>query len=277
MSKAKPKRAGSRARQGVQSIEVGGRLLQALVRRPQAQMLRDLAAAAQMPPAKAHRYLVSLARMGLIEQQEESGLYELGPFALELGLAALGGLDAVAAAAPRLTALRQEIGQTVALAVWANRGPTIVRWLGPDAPVAASLRVGSVLPLTRSATGRVFLSWLPREETAGELRRELEQQEEGEAASRPAGEPVERIITEVRRRGYAHTSEFIPGISGIAAPVFDHAGALALALVALGYTRPFEADLKRIARHVIDAAAALSARLGHRGELHPQTAARAPV
>ncbi len=265
-------RGRSRARQGVQSIEVGGRLLKALVRDPQPQMLRDLAAAAQMPPAKAHRYLVSLARMGLIEQQSETGLYELGPFALELGLAALGGLDAVAAAAPRLMALRQGIGQTVALAVWANRGPTIVRWLGPDAPVAASLRVGSVLPLTRSATGRVFLAWLPPEETAEVLRRELEHPDT-EAAADAAPQRIERIVAEVRRRGYAHTSDFIPGISGIAAPVFDHAGALALALVALGYTRPFEADIKRIARHVLDAAAALSSRLGHRRELRGEAAA----
>ena len=51
-------------RNGVQSIEVGASLLRALVNSSKAMMLRDLAAAAKMPPAKAHRYLVSFMRMG---------------------------------------------------------------------------------------------------------------------------------------------------------------------------------------------------------------------
>src|SRR6478736_606441 len=150
MTPGKPK-----PQQGIQSIEVGARLLQALADASRPQMLRDLAAAAQMPPAKAHRYLVSFARMGLVEQQEETGLYDLGSFALELGLSALARLEPVTASGPALAELREETGQTVALAVWANHGATIVRWLGADTPVAASLRVGSVMPLSRSAPGRV--------------------------------------------------------------------------------------------------------------------------
>src|SRR6185437_4659092 len=155
-----------KAQQGIQSIEVGGRILRALALASRPQMLRDLAAAAQMPPAKAHRYLVSLTRMGLVEQQEETGLYDLGGFALDLGLSALARLEPVTASATALTELREEIGQTVALAVWANHGPTIVRWLGADTPVSASLRTGSVMPLTRSATGQAFLAFLPEQTTA---------------------------------------------------------------------------------------------------------------
>ena len=55
-------------KRGIQSIEVGGQLLRALVRSGEPMMLRDLAAAAGMPPAKAHPYLVSFARLGLVEQ-----------------------------------------------------------------------------------------------------------------------------------------------------------------------------------------------------------------
>src|SRR3569833_2047209 len=101
--------------QGIQSIEVGARLLQALAGASRPQMLRDLAAAAQMPAAKAHRYLVSFARMGLVEQNTGTGLYDLGPFALDIGLAALARLEVVTAAGPALAELREETGQTVAL------------------------------------------------------------------------------------------------------------------------------------------------------------------
>src|SRR5262245_31018194 len=105
----------NKTRQGIQSIEVGNALLQALVRASGPQMLKDLAATAQMPPAKAHRYLVSFVRMGLVQQDTITGLYDLGTFALDLGLSALSRLEPVTLAGPALVELREKIGQTVAL------------------------------------------------------------------------------------------------------------------------------------------------------------------
>ena len=247
--------------QGIQSIEVGGRLLSALAEARRPQMLRDLAREAGMPAAKAHRYLVSFGRMGLVEQQTETGLYDLGPFALQLGLSALARLDPVLIGAAALPKLSRAIGQTVALAVWANQGPTIVRWLGADTPVAASLRVGSIMPLTRSATGGAYLAFLPRESTQVALKKELAgNRRKGLAPMRR--EVVEAFVEQTRRQGFAHTIDFIPGIGGIAAPVFDHSGAMVLALVALGYSKPFEAHIQRIAAAILHTAATLSQRLG---------------
>ena len=255
-----------REQQGIQSIEVGAQVLQALARATRPQMLRDLAAEARMPPAKAHRYLVSLARMGLVEQQPETGLYDLGSFALQLGLSALARLEPVTLAAPVLAGLREATGQTVALAVWANHGPTIVRWLGADTPVSASLRTGSVMPLTRSATGQAFLAFSPQETTAAWVKRELA--DNLRQGLTPTGrDEVEQLVGQIRRRGFARTSDFIPGISGMAAPVFDHSGALALALVVLGYSKPFEAAAESISAALRDTAGALSRRLGAPGAM----------
>jgi len=248
-----------KTQQGVQSIEVGARILQALARAPRPQMLRDLAAAAGMPAAKAHRYLVSFTRMGLVEQAD-SGLYDLGAFALELGLGALARLEPVTLAAPALTELREETGETVALAVWANQGATIVRWLGADTPVSASLRIGAVMPLTRSATGGAFLAFLPPQMTHSFVKKELA--DHARRLTPGTREEVDRLADDCRRRGFAYTSDFIPGISGVAAPIFDYSGAMTLALVALGYSKPFEAALERISTAVVNKAAALSKRLG---------------
>jgi DNA-binding IclR family transcriptional regulator len=251
-----------KSQQGIQSIEVGARLLQALAQASQPRMLRDLAAAAEMPAAKAHRYLVSFARMGLVEQHPDTGLYDLGAFALELGLSALARLDPVIVATPVLRELCAEIGQTVALAVWANQGATIVRWLGADTPVAASLRVGSVMPLTRSATGGAFLAFLPKETTAPFVRKELADNAR-KGLSPSTQEELDRFVSQTRRQGYARTSDFIPGISGMAAPVFDHTGSMVMALVTLGYNKPFDAAASVISDTVIRKASALCARLGH--------------
>jgi DNA-binding IclR family transcriptional regulator len=253
-----PKR---KSQQGIQSIEVGGRLLSALSAVRQPQMLRDLAEKAGMPAAKAHRYLVSFGRMGLVMQDGGTGLYDLGPFALELGLSALARLDAVSIASVALVELSRETGQTVAVAVWANHGPTIVRWLGADTPVAAGLRVGLVVPLTRSATGRAFVAFTPRQATLTAVIRELADNRRKDLTP-TTREELDTFLARTRQQGFAYTNDFIPGIGGMAAPVFDHSGAMALALVALGYSKPFEADLARIARAVLRTAAAVSVRLG---------------
>src|SRR5579859_529840 len=109
-------------RSGIQSIEVGFRLLDVLTHEPRAMMLRDLAQRAGMSPAKAHRYLVSFLRLGVVAQDPLSGRYELGGFALQLGLARLARVDAVKLARIALAELRDRLDLTVGIAVWGNQG-----------------------------------------------------------------------------------------------------------------------------------------------------------
>ncbi|MBO9112631.1 MULTISPECIES: helix-turn-helix domain-containing protein [Rhizobium/Agrobacterium group] len=68
---------------GVQSIEMGAKLLNVLVDEEEPMMLKVLARLAGIAPAQAHAYLVSYRKLGLIEQEEPAGRYRLGPFALE--------------------------------------------------------------------------------------------------------------------------------------------------------------------------------------------------
>ncbi|MFL6601207.1 MAG: IclR family transcriptional regulator [Steroidobacteraceae bacterium] len=254
-------RKGPRLQQGIQSIEVGNELLGVLAAASQPLMLKDVAAGARMSAPKAHRYLVSYMRLGLVEQEADSGRYGLGEFALRLGLAALGRSDPVTAAASIMRDLAAEIDQTVAVAIWANHGATFVRWAGVDAPVSATLRVGSVMPLSRSATGLLFLACLPerrwsallKAELAGNVRQRFGPQSQAE---------LQPTLERIRRQGYSRTSEFIPGITGIAVPVFGFDNTLALALVALGYSVGFEAEETKIRTALQRSAQQLSRRLG---------------
>ena len=160
-------------RAGIQSVEVGFLLLEGLTRSRGPLMLKDLAASAGMSAAKAHRYLVSFQRLGLVVQDSRTAHYDLGPAALKLGLASLSRLDAVRLARERMPALMQTIGHTLALAVWGNRGPTIVHWEESSQAVTANLRLGDVMPLLSSATGRCFAAHMPREAVAPMLQDEL--------------------------------------------------------------------------------------------------------
>ncbi|HEY0939791.1 MAG TPA: IclR family transcriptional regulator [Steroidobacter sp.] len=251
-----------REQQGVQSIEVGGRLLECLAAAKGPMMLKELAQAADMPAPQAHRYLVSFMRMGLVEQHAETGLYDLGAFALQLGLSALGRIEPVTIATAYLADLSREIQQTVALAVWANHGATMVRWVSADTPVSATLRLGSVMPLTRSATGGVFLAYLSRSATSRLVRQELAENVRNQLTPTTAAE-VDEWIERIRRRGYAYVADFIPGVEGASAPVFDHSGDVVLALTALGYNKPFQAKSQQIVAALKRTASTISQRLGY--------------
>ena len=138
---------GVKERAGIQSVEVGFALLDVLSRAQGPLMLRDLASAAGMSAAKAHRYLVSFQRLQLVVQDGASTRYDLGPASLKLGLASLSRLDAVKLARDRAGTLAGEIGHTVAIAVWGNHGPTIVHWEETPQAVTVNLRLGDVMPL----------------------------------------------------------------------------------------------------------------------------------
>lgn len=255
-------------RQGIQSVEIGTRLLQALASSGRSLLLRDLSRSAGMPAAKARRYLVSFIRMGLVEQDANSGRYDLGGFALELGLASLARLDPVRLAGPVLDDLCERTGETVALAMWGNRGATCVRWLEAGGPVTVTLRTGVVLPLLSSATGLAFAAFF----RSPYLRRMLDAEIEAAAAARQATPAALRAalavqLDEVRRHGIARAAGSVtPGVNGFSAPVFNHAGRMVAALTLLGIIGSFDLDWDSpTARLTKEAAATLSRRLGYGG------------
>ncbi len=208
---------------GIQSIEVGGQLLIALAHYGRPMALKELAGAAEMPPAKAHPYLVSFIKLGLVEQEAVSGRYGLGPLALQLGLISLQQYEPVRLATPRIEELAVALGHTVAIAVWGSRGPTIVRVAEAPSPVHISMRHGTVMSLSGTASGRLFAAHLPAALVRAALQREGEKM------------PDEALLEDVRHKGLATSKDaVVAGVSALAAPVFDDQGRLVLTLTAIG-------------------------------------------
>jgi len=255
-------------RAGIQSVEVGFSLLEALGHAAGPLMLRDLARAAGMSAAKAHRYLVSFQRLQLVVQDASSTRYDLGPAALKLGLAALERLDAVKLARERVAALMDEIGHTLALAVWGNHGPTIVHWEEPPQAVRVNLRLGDVMPLLSSATGLCFAAHAPRDAIASMLKEEMARAQRQGRTDVPATQAEVRArLEEVRQRGSSRVVDtLLPGIVGFCVPVFDSDGHMALGMVCMGPAGTFDAEFGGAVEGPLRAAAArLSSDLGWRG------------
>ena len=246
----------TRTQRGIQSIEVGGRLLLALAGSGRPMALKDLAQAAGMTPAKAHPYLVSFGKLGLVAQDGGSGRYGLGPLAMQLGLISLQQYDPVRLATARLPELARQLGHMVAIAVWGNQGPTIVRTEEPPSPVHVNMRHGTVMSVRGTASGRLFAAFLPAERVQPALA--------ADPVSARAEGAFRREVEHARRAGLAHAVDSaLAGISALAAPVFDASGQMVLSLTVIGPGAMLDTgDEGAPARALRRVAAELTAQLG---------------
>ena len=224
---------------GVQAVDTAVRLLSPLLEMGSPLMLKTIAASADMPPPKAHRYLVSFCRSGLAERDPASGGYRLGPLAVRVGLAALRHLSVVKVAAQSLTELRDELNLTVGLSVWGTAGPTFVAFEETNDALIISGRAGSVMPILTSSTGKVFGAYLPRALTGELIRREMT------GATHPGANPstsrkwtaaeVDKLFDRVREHGLGQVKgEVNVGVHGLSAPIFDHAASVVGVITVMG-------------------------------------------
>jgi DNA-binding IclR family transcriptional regulator len=241
---------------GIQSIEVGGQLLLALAHRGRPMALKDLAREAGMAPGKAHPYLVSFGKLGLVEQEPATGRYGLGPLAMQLGLISLQQYDPVRLATPLIEELAQALGYTVAIAVWGDRGPTIVRVAEAPSPVHVAMRHGTVMSLRGTASGWLFAAHRPRAAVDAVLA--------GEGTDGVDEADFQERLSEVRRHGLARARDLaVPGVSALAAPVFDGTGAMVLSITVIGPTAHLDTEWDGpTARALAQCAKELSRRLG---------------
>ena len=230
-------------RRGIQSIEVGGQLLVALADSGSAMSLKQLAEAAHMTPAKAHPYLVSFGKLGLVTQDPASARYGLGALALRMGLAGLRQLNPVRLGMSAAVGLEERIHYTVALSVWGNAGPTVIHLEESSHPIHMNLRPGTVMALS-TATGRVFAAYMP----AKRIERFVEESMHPHAFPHIIGsacswQDMQPALQEVREQGLARAQgQPIAGVSAFAAPVFDHNGHIVMVITTVGPTGGFNPD-----------------------------------
>jgi DNA-binding IclR family transcriptional regulator len=256
---AHKERGAARQRQGIQSVEVGSTLLEVLACARGALSLRDLSARAKMSPSKAHRYLVSLVRIELFAQDIVSGHYGFGPLAIAMGLTAMRSIDVIKAASESLVDLRDKIDETVMLLIWGTEGPLVYRFEESSRPVFMNVRIGSTVPLLTTAAGRVFMTYLPRAQVWPIVRRELASAANKEHQRAVTEEAIPAMIEQTRTFGMAGiVGDFLPGISALAAPVFDYKSRVVAVVGALGraeelsieFDDPAAMEIKRIAQEI---------------------------
>lgn len=248
---------------GIQSLDVTGDLLAALIAAGAPLSLRDLAAAAGMAPAKAFPHLVSLQKIGLLAR-DAAGRYEAGPLSLELGLIGLARLSPVREADAELIGLAAATAMSVALAVPGPLGPTVVRLEESALPLHVSLRPGTVMSLVNTAIGRVLSAWIDDDVRAALLAQDTLRLAGAHAKEGATPGYLVRLAA-IRAQGLdTALDKPIPGISTVAAPVFDHTGSVCLVVAVMGPSGSLDIAREGSAAQALSAAAErLSRRFGY--------------
>ena len=230
--------SGGTAPGGIQALDTALSVLRVLRSFDGPATLSDIAREAGMPPSKVHRYLASFIHAGLAVQKERSGRYDLGREAAELGVAAISRNNFVVRASDELEELASVTGQAALLAVWSHNGPTVVRMERGPHLTTTSIGLGSTFPLLDSATGRVFLSYLPSPQLTARLHNELERAAVAGVSwpdLNPDAASVEALTSKVRRERVAYVDgRYIPGLIAISSAITNWQGEIELAVTLFG-------------------------------------------
>ena len=214
-----------------QSLERGLAILSAFATGRQLLGISGLARELGLSRSTVHRYVVTLAVLGYLEQDLATRRYRLGPRVLDLGFAAVSSMPLRELAAPHLQRLSDETGHTVNMAILdrtdilyiercrsAGRGQREI-----------DLHVGSRLPAYGTSMGKVLLAFLPDDERAALVERsDLSKRGPNTLTSRTA------LVSELRRvreTGVAVNNEELAfGLRSIAVPVRDKSGEVVAAI-----------------------------------------------
>jgi DNA-binding IclR family transcriptional regulator len=248
----------------VRTSEAAQRVAQALElmgAEPSGLGVREMARRLDVHPSTASRLLASLAFTGLIER-DEGGSYRLGARFVGLAAGAVTRLPVVSQARPELEALAAVASETVNLAVLDGTHVIYVDQVMPAQSVVMASWVGRRSPAHASSSGKVLLAFGDARVRERLLRDRLET-----LTPRTVTDPrrLRRVLEETRRRGYVVSDgELEVGLVTIAAPVLVDGSAVAAVSLSGPVFRLPTSDRPRLARLLVDAAAAAGHRMaGH--------------
>ncbi len=242
---------------GVQSVERALTILEILARAGE-EGVTAIATEIGVHKSTAFRLVSALENAGLVEQAGERGKYRLGMGILRLAGATTARLDVVQEARPICRTLAASTGETVNIAVLAERSALYVDQVVGGSSVQAHNWVGQHIPLHATSNGKVLLSEL----TEDELTRTLASLAAYTEATITTRKGLRQELEHVRAAGYAvAVDELEAGLTAVAAPIRNAHGDIVASLSLSGPT--FRLDKARV-DEVLPALVAAAHEISHR-------------
>lgn len=207
------------------------------------------------------RILTSLRLRGMVELDEATHRYLLGPRVLALGEAFRSRLDLRALCQPEMEGLMRDTDETATLSIRHGCVRTYIDQVTPNRDVKMIVRIGHEYPLHAGASSKAFLAFIPEAEQR-ECMSSLRSLTPSTITSQRA---LRTELAGIRERGYAISlGERDPSAGSVAAPVFAAGSSVPVAVMSVcGPVERFKEETDKISGLLLASVARVSARLGH--------------
>ncbi len=193
----------------------------------------ELADELKVNKSTAFRILDTFLEAGMVEKNNETLKYKLGPAILALSEQYYKNFNIIALAKPIMEKLAADIRESVHLCVCSNSRAVIIEQIMSDSRLVVNAKIGNSEPLHCSSVGKCLLAF-----ASADTRANMIEGIDFEVFTEKTISSKETLISElenVRRKGYAvDDGELSPDIKCVAVPVKDERGACVYSLGASG-------------------------------------------
>ncbi len=184
------------------------------------QRVIDIASKLGMTQSTASRYLSTLMEAGLLQRDENTGYYSLSYSFVKYSGIVLMNSALYQSAFSELQSLQRQTGLRTYLGIHYDDRYMCIENAGYQMPTDSYTPVGYTYPLHATAIGKIILAYMPQTRLQQAIKRDRLMPFLPNTISSES--VLQRALQQVRRRGYATIQEeSIPGISGLAAPIFN--------------------------------------------------------
>jgi len=213
----------------VHSVVVTVKLLEYLANSGRPQRVTDIAANLKMTKARVSRHLSTLTDLGLVARMPDHSGYRLGPTLFRLSTAALDQYEITNIAYRYMVMLRNEIDESLLLAIPAGGDALIVSNIGSSKTLGPKVVRGTRWTIPMSPTARLILAYSSDHIRERILARRSARNTDQELAF-DANE-MRSTMDIIRSRFYEYDANaHDAGFATVTVPIFDHSEELQAAL-----------------------------------------------
>ena len=223
--------------------------------------ISEIAQVVGLHKATAYRIVTTLVNYGYLEWMAESQKYRLGLELSNLGFKVIRRMDLRREALPYMKDLVRDWDETCDLSMFDQGQVFYVEVLRGNHALTNSAAVGQRLPAHCTASGKLFLAYLPADEQDEILNQPLDAYTENTVTS---PDEIRKQLGVIRNQGYAvDYEEYELGVCAIAAPICNRRGDVIAAIGSPSPTSRMTAErIAEIAVAFKEAARAISRRMG---------------
>jgi DNA-binding IclR family transcriptional regulator len=225
--------------------------------------LSEICYRVDLPKTTVFRYLHTLCACGFVTHDPDTDLYRIGLRVWELGQLVHEPLRIREIALPAMRKLRDQFNETVNLGVLDGPEVVYIEIIESRRSLRMQAQLGGRDPVYSTALGKAILAFKPEEQWPLHLPAVLAPRTDRTVTS-PA--MLGQALQQAHERGFAlDDEENEEGARCIAAPLFNHQGQVTAAVsLSAPISRMSDRLLAKAAAAVIQTAATISERLGHR-------------